>query len=68
LVFKKRTSDEQLEPLIVEIRGRRIVLDADLARLYGVSTKRFNEAFKRNRRRFPDDFAFRLTAAEVRPL
>jgi hypothetical protein len=40
------------------------VLDADLARIYGVTTKRFNEAFKRNRRRFPADFAFRLTAVE----
>jgi hypothetical protein len=40
------------------------MLDADLARLYGVSTKRFNEAFNRNRRRFPADFAFRITAKE----
>lgn len=61
---KKAISDEQLELLIVEIRGRRVVLDADLARLYGASTKRFNEAFKRNRHRFPEDFAFRLTPSE----
>ena len=40
------------------------MLDADLARLYEVTTKRFNEAFKRNRQRFPDDFAFQLTTAE----
>jgi hypothetical protein len=40
------------------------MLDADLARLYGATTKRFNEAFKRNRRRFPDEFAFQLTAEE----
>ena len=40
------------------------MLDADLARLYGVRTKRFNEAFKRNRARFPEDFAFRLSEAE----
>ncbi len=40
------------------------MLDADLARIYGVATKRFNEAFKRNLRRFPDDFAFQLTPAE----
>ncbi len=53
-----------LEPLIVRIRGQRVILDADLARLYGVTTKRFNEAFKRNRPRFPEDFAFRLTPTE----
>lgn len=53
-----------LEPLIVRLRGQRVILDADLARLYGVTTKRFNEAFKRNRPRFPEDFAFRLTPAE----
>lgn len=53
-----------LEPLIVRLRAQRVILDADLARLYGVTTKRFNEAFKRNRPRFPEDFAFRLTPAE----
>ena len=58
-------SNEQLEPLIFSIRGHRVLLDADLARLYGVATKRFNEAFKRNRDRFPDDFAFHLTQPEV---
>ena len=42
----------------------RVVLDADLAQIYGVATKRFNEAFKRNRHRFPDDFAFQITAGE----
>ena len=57
-----------LEPLILTIRGQRVILDADLARLYGVPTKRFNEAFKRNRQRFPDDFAFQLTAAEFNNL
>jgi hypothetical protein len=53
-----------LEPLILAIRGQRVMLDADLARLYRVSTKRFNEAFNRNRRRFPVDFAFQITARE----
>jgi hypothetical protein len=62
--MKETLNEEQLEPLIFALRGRRVVLDADLARLYGVSTKRFNEAFKRNRRRFPEDFAFQLTIAE----
>jgi hypothetical protein len=62
--MKRTRSNEQLEPLIFVIRGHRVVLDADLARLYGVDTFRFNEAFKRNRRRFPADFAFQLTSAE----
>jgi hypothetical protein len=45
-----------------------VVLDADLARLYGVDTGAFNQAFKRNRHRFPEDFAFRLSAQEVEVL
>jgi hypothetical protein len=53
-----------LDPLIHSIRGQRVILDADLARLYGVTTRRFNEGFRRNRDRFPDDFAFQLTIAE----
>lgn len=53
-----------VEPLIHAVRTRRVLLDTDLARLYGVSTKRFNQAVKRNRSRFPADFAFRLSAAE----
>jgi hypothetical protein len=50
---------------IVIVRGRRVLLDADLARLYGVPTSRFNEAVKRNRERFPPDFMFQLTAEEA---
>jgi len=61
---KRPLSHQVLEPLIFTIRGHRVILDADLARLYGVTTKRFNEAFKRSRQRFPDDFAFQLTASE----
>ncbi len=60
--------DRGAKAVILAIRGRRVVLDADLARVYGTSTKRFNEAFKRNLRRFPDDFAFQLTAAEFSSL
>ena len=59
---------ESLEPLILVIRNQRVILDADLARLYGVTTKRFNEAFKRNRQRFPDDFAFQLITTEFNNL
>jgi hypothetical protein len=55
-------------PRILELRATRVVLDTDLASLYGVSTGRFNQAVKRNRRRFPKDFAFRLTAAELQIL
>lgn len=49
---------------ILKIRGSRVLLDADLAVLYGVPTKRLNEQFKRNRSRFPEDFAFRLSRKE----
>jgi hypothetical protein len=49
---------------ILEIRGKRVMLDRDLAYLYGVTTKVLNQAVKRNIRRFPDDFMFRLTKAE----
>jgi len=46
------------------IRGQRVLLDSDLAALYGVGTKALNQAVKRNAARFPADFAFRLTAQE----
>jgi hypothetical protein len=55
---------ERVEPLIHEIRGYKVILDSDLARLYGVTTKRLNEQVKRNRERFPNDFMFQLTAKE----
>jgi hypothetical protein len=55
---------EQVEPLIHEIRGEKVILDSDLARLYGVTTKRLNEQVKRNQERFPDDFMFQLSANE----
>ncbi len=53
---------------IVWRRGEKILLDADLARLYGVTTARLNEQVKRNAARFPPDFAFRLTSQEFRSL
>ncbi len=59
-----QSNSDPLSGRIRTIRGQRVILDADLARLYGVSTKRFNEAFKRNRRRFPEDFVFQLTRQE----
>jgi hypothetical protein len=63
--MEKKFSNEQLEPLILAIRDQRVVLDADLARVYGVTTKVFNQAFKRNKHRFPPDFAFQITGAEL---
>ncbi len=55
---------ERVESRILLIRGQRVMLDADLAELYGVTTKRLNEQVKRNRERFPVDFMFRLKDAE----
>jgi len=54
----------QIEQRILLIRGQRVMLDADLAGLYGTTTKRLNEQVKRNRGRFPDDFMFQLTKRE----
>ena len=59
---------EQFEKLVYVVRGKRVMLDSDLARIYGVPTFRFNEAVKRNRHRFPDDFMFQLTREEVAAL
>src|ERR1043165_2258642 len=56
---------ESIHRAIPLLRGRGVMLDHDLARLYGVTTGRRNEAMKRNRARFPADFAFRLRAAEA---
>jgi hypothetical protein len=53
-----------VESAIYLIRGQRVMLDSDLAAIYGTSTMRLNEQFKRNRKRFPDDFAFVLTREE----
>lgn len=59
------STEGNLAQIILILRGQRVVLDADLAALYGVATKRFNEQVKRNRHRFPDDFMFQLTTAET---
>ncbi len=56
-----------VEGLIHVIRGLKVMLDRDLAALYGVQTFRLNEAVKRNRGRFPEDFMFRLSAERLRP-
>jgi len=59
---------EQIERTIVVIRGHKVMLDSDLAELYGVPTKRLNEQVKRNLDRFPGDFMFQLTADEFQNL
>jgi hypothetical protein len=55
---------EQAQAKILTVRGQRVILDADLARLYGVTTARLNEQVKRNTKRFPVDFAFRVSREE----
>ena len=59
---------EKIEKTIYLIRGEKVMLDRDLANLYGVSTAALNQARQRNRERFPKDFMFQLTAAEVAEL
>ena len=58
------TKPENLARLVVVVRGERVLLDADLADLYGVATKVLNQAVKRNLDRFPADFRFQLTPDE----
>jgi hypothetical protein len=55
---------EHIASLVHGLRGEKVLLDLDLARLYGVRTKALNQAVSRNRERFPEDFMFRLTRAE----
>jgi hypothetical protein len=55
---------DKVESAIYSIRGPRVMLDSDLAVIYGTSTMRLNEQFRRNRKRFPLDFAFQLTREE----
>jgi hypothetical protein len=54
-----------LDVPILTIRNQKVVLDADLAAVYGVTTKRLNEQLRRNRKRFLEDFAFQLTTEEA---
>jgi hypothetical protein len=57
-----------IEDLIIELRGQNVLIDSDIASLYGVTTKRLNEQVKRNQNRFPSDFMFRLTKEEKNKL
>jgi|ERR1700731_4536600 len=59
---------ENVAQLVFFVRGEKVMLDVDLAKLYGVSTKALNQAVKRNSQRFPADFMFRLTKKETESL
>lgn len=59
---------DAVEQRILVVRGQKVMLDADLAGIYNVTTKRLNEQVKRNRRRFPEDFMFQLTKEEMSDL
>jgi len=67
-VTGQTSAEPDIDALIVEVGRRRVILDADLARIYGVPTKALNQAVKRNKARFPEDFLFRFTAEEVEEL
>lgn len=58
----------RIEQVILTIRRQRVILDSDLAAIYGVTTKALNQAIRRNAERFPPDFVFRLRAEEVQDL
>src|SRR5437763_17197014 len=64
LVLPDRNTDDSIQ----EIRGQKVILDSDLARIYGVETKALNRAVKRNASRFPKDFVFQLTRREFADL
>lgn len=65
---KKKSPAESAEPRIVTVRGQRVILDADLAEMYGVEVRALNQAVKRNAERFPSDFVFQCTAEEAEGL
>lgn len=60
-IAKRPTS---IESLILTVRGRKVLIDADLATIYEVQTRTLNQAVRRNLERFPEDFIFQLTAKE----
>ena len=63
-VLSSEEGKTQIEERIFNIRGKQVMIDKDLAQLYGVETKRLNEQVKRNIERFPEDFMFQLTLEE----
>ena len=65
---KSLIKPEEIQSRIQEIRGQKVIIDSDLARFYGVETRRLNEQVRRNKDKFPDDFLFPLTSQEVEVL
>ncbi len=65
---KELATTQRIAQIILTVRGQRVILDNDLAAIYGVTTKALNQAVKRNTERFPPDFLFRLTLQEVADL
>jgi hypothetical protein len=63
-VMSSNRQIDNVEGAIYLVRGQRVMLDSDLAKIYGTSTMRLNEQFKRNCKRFPEDFAFVLAPEE----
>jgi len=62
---ERELSAELVATKILFVRGRKVILDRDLAEMYGVKTKELNQAVQRNLERFPDDFMYQLTREEV---
>ena len=65
IVSQEISIEKKIESEILVIRGQQVMLDRDLAELYGVETKRLNEQVRRNIERFPKDFCFQLNDAET---
>ncbi|MFZ4777072.1 MAG: ORF6N domain-containing protein, partial [Terrimicrobiaceae bacterium] len=61
-------STDTIQSLIIEVRGERVLLDSDVARIYGVDTKRINEAVKNNPEKFPSGYLVRLSGSELADL
>src|ERR1035437_740518 len=66
--YKTQPAPTRIDSLIYTIRGLRVMLDSDLAKIYGVATGALNQALKRNIERFPDDFVFQLSSEELENL
>ena len=64
LGIQKEISSSEIKELIYNIRGKQVMLDSDLAKLYNVETKRINEAVKNNPNKFPERFCFRITESD----
>ncbi len=66
LAIQDNLSNEDIKNLIYTIKGKQVMLDSDVARLYHYETRRINETVKRNIERFPIEFCFQLTTKEIR--